>query len=323
MKAKRAKRYRKIMTTYQRHYDFREPYQVLVSSDCLRAIHAFSMPIQQFFENTLHGKVVPYITQCTLAKVMEGYSGKGKDGRPPYLPLPMTVPLRYCKHKDSDGKERGVIAEGECLVDLLGGQAKGNEVKKNKNHFILAAADWDEGIKEEKERKKIEARRREKRKRGEVDEDARKGARMIPGVPIIYVKKSVMILEEPSLATEKAVRGIEKEKYKDGIGGATRGTKRKRDDSDEESGSDADADQLDAKSLGKSKKTKGPSGPNPLSVKKKKPVMTQPLIQKENVTRPSKSQRRRGRRGKRTAGEQDTSTVKLEEGAARAGNDSS
>ena len=145
------KQQRKIMQIYQMHYAFREPYQVLITSDCLRALHAFAMPIQKFLENTLHGKLTPYITQCTLAKVMEGYSGKGRDGRPAYLPPPLDVPLRFCKQKDGVCQERGAIPEAECLIDLISGQAKGNEQKKNKNHYIIAAADWDEGIKDQRE----------------------------------------------------------------------------------------------------------------------------------------------------------------------------
>lgn len=276
------------------------------------------MPIQKFFENTLNGKVLPYITQCTLAKVMEGYSGKGRDGRPPHLPPPMTVPLRYCKHKDAEGKERGVIGEGECLVELLGGQAKGNELRKNKNHFVLAAADWDEAIKDEKDRRKLESQRREKRKRGELDEDARKGARMIPGVPIIYVKKSVMILEEPSVATERAVRGIEKDKYKDGIGGAVRGTKRKRED--EEDGSDSNEAGTQQASK---KKRKGPKEPNPLSVKKKK-VKLDAVPRgdsQQDSTKSTKPKRRRGKRGKVVDGTENT--TQLQRGAAGSEHDSS
>lgn len=208
----------------------------------------------------------------------------------------MTVPLRYCKHKDAEGKERGVIPEGECLVEMLGGQAKGNEVRKNKNHFVLAAADWDEGIKDEKDRRRLEVQRREKRKTGELDEDARRGARMIPGVPIIYVKKSVMILEEPSAATDKAVRGIEKDKYKDGIGGAVRASKRKREDEEDDSGSDETEAQQATK-----KKRKGPKEPNPLSIKKKKkdtPAGGQPNGSRQDATQSTKPKRRRGKRGK-------------------------
>ena len=208
------------------HYAFREPYQVLIASDCLRALHAFAMPIHKFLQNTLQGKAMPYITQCTLAKVMEGYSGRGRDGRPAYLPPPTEIPLRYCKHKDEEGQERTAIPESECLLELISGGAKGNEQRKNKNHYILATADFGEGIKDDKERQTAETQRRKRRRTGHAEEDIRNYARMIPGVPIIYVKRSVMVLEEPSVASERSIRGVEKEKFKDGIGGAARGTMR-------------------------------------------------------------------------------------------------
>lgn len=285
------------------------------------------MPIQKFFENTLNGKVLPYITQCTLAKVMEGYSGKGKDGRPEYLPPPMTVPLRYCKHRDGEGKERGVIGEGDCIVELVGGGAKGNEVRKNKEHFVVAVADWDEGIKDEKERRRLENVRREKRKKGEVEIDVRPGARAVPGVPIIYVKKSVMVLEEPSVATERAVRGIEKDKYKDGIGGAVRGTKRKREDDDEAGDDDSDSEDGGARlTTSKSpKKQKGPRGPNPLSVKKKKqpPKTTRSEQEKPDSTNTSKPKRRRGKRGKGGDGTGDATSTQPAQGVPATEHDSS
>lgn len=292
MKAKRAKNQRKIMQVYQMHYAFREPYQVLITSDCLRAVHAFAMPIQKFFENTLQGKMTPYITQCTLAKVMEGYSGRGRDGRPAYLPPPTDVPLRYCKHKDEEGNERGVIPETDCLTDLLSGQVKGNQQAKNKNHFILGAADWDEGIKDPKEREKLEAQRRKRRKAGNPDVDARDRARMIPGVPIIYVKRSVMVLEEPSVATDRAIKGIEKEKFRDGIGGAARGVKRGRED--DESDNDQDLTQ-------KVRAQKKVRGPNPLSIKKKqsKPTGSNQISHSPNEQSPAQANTRRKRRGKR------------------------
>lgn len=286
------------MHIYQLHYAFREPYQVLITSDCLRAIHAFSMPTYQFFENTLHGKVMPYITQCTLAKVMEGYSGRGRDGRPAYLPPPTEIPLRYCKHKDAEGQERGVVPEAECILDLISGQAKGNEQRKNKNHYILAAADWDEGIKDPKERQKLDTERRKKLRAGQPDVDVRNHARMIPGVPIVYVKKSIMELEQPSVATERAIRGIEKDKFRDGVGGAARGVKRGREDDE--------SDEDDERSGGQNaRRTQKPKAPNPMSIKKKKPKAekneikseAQDQAQSEN-TSSGKQRKRRGKRGK-------------------------
>lgn len=263
------------------------------------------MPIRKYLENTLHGDSRAYITQCTLASITKahekkfekernsgGQKGRG-DGKPMWLPLPEEVPLRYCKHKDDEGKERGIISEEECLVDLLSGQVKGNEIPKNKNHYILATAEREE---EQQKNKDGTPRRR----RGI---DIREKARVVPGVPIVYVKRSVMILEEMSGSSEKIIRGVEKEKFKEGLIGAVRGLKRKRDD-------DSDSDSEDeAKKVKVEPKVKGVKGPNPLSVKKKQKKATttssetgprkeeEEQIQDGGEQSKKKNRRRRGKKG--------------------------
>lgn len=279
------------MRTYQMHFQFREPYQVLINSDCLRAISRFAMPTQQFLENTLDGKATPYITQCTLAKVMEGYSGKGRGGRPDYLPPPTEVPLRYCKHKDENGQPRDALPEAECLLELISGHAKGNEQRRNKNHYILAVADWAEGVKDDAEKKEMHKQRKKRVEAGESGIDIRQHARSIPGVPIIYVKKSIMELEQLGPASERAVKGIEKDKYKDGIGGATRGTKRSRED---------ESDDEQAVQSVKNRPVKKLKGANPLATRKKQ---SKPRDNGESVQgqpHGNRVKRKRGKRGKST-----------------------
>ena len=82
----------------------------------------------------------------------------------------------------------------------------------------------------------------------------RRGARSIPGVPIVYVKRSVMIIEPMSAPSESTREGVEKSKFRAGM--------------QEERPS----------SLGKRKRktgvtasgTKRAKGPNPLSIKRPK-----------------------------------------------------
>ena len=134
-------------------------------------------------------------------------------------------------------------------------------------------------------------------KAGNPDVDVRNHARTIPGVPIVYVKKSIMELEQPSFATERAIKGIEKEKFKDGVGGAARGVKRGREDDD----SDEDGDRSGGPKIRGLQKAKGP---NPLSVKKKKPKMGKTKFKREeqdqaqSQDRLQKQKRHRGKRGK-------------------------
>lgn len=59
MRAKRSKKYRKLMHTYETTFGFRPPYQVLVDSHFLRAVYAFKMDLVPALERTLQGPVKP------------------------------------------------------------------------------------------------------------------------------------------------------------------------------------------------------------------------------------------------------------------------
>jgi U3 small nucleolar RNA-associated protein 23 len=189
-----------------------------------------------------------------------------------------------------------VLGEGDCLLDLLSGQVKGNEVVRNKQHYILGTA-------EEGDVKGSEEGRR--RTRGEVE--LRELARAIPGVPIVYVKRSVMILEELSGASEAIRRGEEKQKFKEGLGLANV-RKRKRGQDDDDDGDEEVEDEVlrdllreddvqrpTARGLGRAK------GPNPLSVKKKKKVNVMDAAEGGTSEEPKKKSTRRIRGKKKKA----------------------
>ena len=284
MRAKRSKKYRKIMSNYQLAFSFREPYQVLLDSSFLRTCHAFHMPLQKYLNNTLHGECKIFVTQCTLAKITKEHEratgGKGKR-RPDFLPPPTDLPLRYCKHKNDDGEDLGVVEEWRCLLDLLAGQPKGNEQAKNKQHYILATADASE----------------QEQRRINDHVEVRERARLIPGVPIVYVKRSVMILEELSAASERLRLGEEKEKFREGLISTDR--KRKRGDEGEEEFVEGlmGEEEQDAPR----RRAHRAKGPNPLSVRKKKVKEPQEdLVEKTHAEDEvqSKSARRR-KRGKK------------------------
>ena len=303
MRARRSKKYRKTMSAYALSFSFRAPYQVLLDSAFLKTTHSFHMPLQKYLENTLHGPCNLFMTKCTLAKIMdaqkarnrskrdEGGEGNGqrrggRDGpRPDFLPPPTEVPLRHCRHKNDEGEDLGIVSEARCLLDLLAGQPHGNEHAKNKQHYILATADADE---------------REQRSKGFID--VRERARMIPGVPIVYVKRSVMILEEMSGVSERAIRKVEREKFGEGLLGLA---DRKRKRGADEDGEDGEDDLYASEQLS-GPKARGMSrakGPNPLSVKKKKVKVSQPREGNEDgpaldgANPKKKSTRRGGKRG--------------------------
>jgi U3 small nucleolar RNA-associated protein 23 len=83
------------------------------------------------------------------------------------------------------------------------------------------------------------------------DEQLRGEMRRIPGVPMIYIRRAVMIMEPPSPASLDRKDALERQK----LGGIEGSGKRKRGNDENEK---------------VKKKKKGPKEPNPLSIKKKK-----------------------------------------------------
>ncbi|KAK2765448.1 hypothetical protein FQN54_008301 [Arachnomyces sp. PD_36] len=253
MRAKRSKKYRKLMQQYEHTFGFREPYQVLVDSNFLRQVYSFKMDLIPALERTLQGKVKPMITKCSLATVISSSAGKSNPNphyRPPHLPPPTVLPLRHCSHNE-DSKP---IDEVECLLSLLSPNA---EVKKNKEHYILATADagipGDDGQKNNKQTFTP---------RNEI----KHGARAIPGVPIIYVKRSVMILEPLSGPSENVREGVERGKLRTGVSSTAPTTGKRKRDGDEGEGENAGKTEKKKKERGGKKV----SGPNPLSMLKPK-----------------------------------------------------
>ena len=175
--------------------------------------------------------------------------------RPAHLPPPTELPLRHCSHNEDSSP----IDEISCLLSLFS-PSQNQDSKKNKEHYILATADPPAPEKTTA----LPASDAKKRKRdvgGEADEGLKRakalrfGARSIPGVPVVYVKRSVMVLEPMSTQSQDVRESFEKGKLRAGIEGNSSLGKRKRGADD-----------------GKNRKAgvKKAKGPNPLSVKKPK-----------------------------------------------------
>ncbi|PYH99976.1 hypothetical protein BO71DRAFT_341965 [Aspergillus ellipticus CBS 707.79] len=256
MRAKRSKKYRKLMHQYELTFGFREPYQVLVDSNFLRAVSSFKMELIPALERTVQGKVKPLLTKCSLAAIMASQPINPRTNnpyRPDHLPPPTVLPLRHCSHN----ADSTPIDEVACLLSLLSPSA---EAKKNKEHYILATADPAVPA---KDKAASEAAGR-KRKRNEAEEKAeaalrkarelRRAARSIPGVPIVYVKRSVMVLEPMSNPSDAIREGVEQGKFRAGLN-----------DDNRKRGNDAGA-----AAEKKKKDPKKVKGPNPLSMKKPK-----------------------------------------------------
>ncbi|EGE01743.1 hypothetical protein TEQG_00787 [Trichophyton equinum CBS 127.97] len=272
MRAKRSKKYQKLMRQYELTFGFRAPYQVLVDSHFLQSVYNFKMDLVPALERTVQGKVKPFITKCTLAAIMDSQSPRKDTGhaqrqlRPPQLPPPTTLPLRYCSHNEDSTP----IDEEECLLSLLS-PSPNPDTKKNKEHFILATADpVPETTTQPDQKRKLphwmQAQEGpQQRQQPGQKYHLRRDARQIPGVPIIYVKRSVMILEPMSEPSSNIREGFEEGKLRSGfIEPATTTGKRKRaTDGDEEK----DEDGGEWVEVRKKKKVKGV---NPLSMKKPK-----------------------------------------------------
>lgn len=259
-----------------------------VDSNFLNAVHSFKMDLIPALERTVQGKVKPrmfyllfrtdisiatfcanmrntyiVLTKCSLAAIMASQPINPKTNapyRPTHLPPPTTLPLRHCSHNEDSSP----IDEIECLLSLFSPSA---ESKKNKEHYILATADPADpekvaakttGDGKAKRRAELDAEEAVRRARA-----LRSSARDIPGVPIVYVKRSVMVLEPMSRPSEGVRDGYEQGKFRVGLDADSALGKRKR-------GENENADGGAEKKDGKKKKSGKARGPNPLSMKKPK-----------------------------------------------------
>jgi U3 small nucleolar RNA-associated protein 23 len=156
---------------------------------------------------------------------------------------------RRCNHQDLDEP----LSTLECLGEVVDPKNSGT----NKNRYIVASND--------------------KRVRAHM--------RSIAGVPLIYISKSVVLMEPMANATEELREREEKSKFKQGLKGQRKpdqAPKRKRED-EEEGQSIADGATGEERT-NKKKKAKGPKQPNPLSMKKAKKEPTAPKKTKSTDT---------------------------------------
>ena len=106
------------------------------------------------------------------------------------------------------------------------------------------------------------------------EEEVRRWCRGIQGVPLVYVKRSVMIMEPMADSSMSVRERIERGKFRTGLRGRAlaTGAKRKREDEEGELERDevkvVEDNRQDEGEAVKKKKVRGPKGPNPLSVKK-------------------------------------------------------
>ncbi|KAF2674264.1 hypothetical protein BT63DRAFT_394791 [Microthyrium microscopicum] len=98
------------------------------------------------------------------------------------------------------------------------------------------------------------------------DPEVRSHMRGVPGVPLIYINRSVMIMEPMAKSTSDVRLQEERKKARQGL--------KMRINARTENAAQP-VDQQDTQSSEKKRKSKGPKGPNPLSIKKPKKQRTE------------------------------------------------
>lgn len=169
------------------------------------------------------------ITQCSMRHL---YAAAKEPGVSYLIDKAKTYERRRCNHLPEDYPEP--LSTKECLASVVDPK----DAKTNKHRYVVASQELE----------------------------VRKTMRGILGVPLVYINRSVMIMEPMAEKTAGNRDREEKQKFRDGLKRGSGSLKRKRDE-DEETGKEGGGENDAPK---KSKKGKGPKGPNPLSVKKSK-----------------------------------------------------
>jgi len=182
---------------------------------------------------------ITVITQCEIRKL---YAKKNEPGVSEAIEVAKTCERRRCGHHPDEYPEP--LSTLECMQSVVDPKDQG----ENKHRYVVASQ----------------------------SQEVRRMLRIVRGVPLIYIKRSVMILEPMSDESAATRAREEKSKFRAEIK-ATLG-KRKReekDDNDKEDEKDLGQAKAEEKAKKKKKKQRGPKGPNPLSMKKaKKPQAT-------------------------------------------------
>lgn len=162
-----------------------------------------------------------------------------QDRKDMVISVAKNMERRRCNHHTLDQP----LSTLECLSSVIDPKSS----KLNPHHYVVASQ----------------------------DSEVRSFCRDVRGVPLIYIKRSVMVMEKMGEKSMVVREGVEKTKFRSGLRARGTGNLGKRKRGDE--GIEGDADAADTASIAeddvraiKKKKTKGPKGPNPLAVKRSK-----------------------------------------------------
>jgi len=187
--------------------------------------------------NTLHGEIKPMITQCCIRHLYDAVPEPGQErDKEQWIEVAKQAERRRCGHHELETP----LSELECIKSVLDPKGSGT----NKHRYVVATQ----------------------------DRDVRAAMREVAGVPLVYINRSVMVMEPMAGRSAEVREAEEKSKVRAGLksrrGAEVSGEKRKATEDDD--GDEEMKDEGETPSAPKRKKPKGPSGPNPLSMKKSK-----------------------------------------------------
>ena len=216
--------------------------------------------LQQFGIGFLHGELINFyclvITQCSIRHLYE-LKTESKTEKESLISLAKQMERRRCNHHTLEKP----LSTLDCFTSVIDPK----QSNTNKNRYVIASQ----------------------------EEEVRKYCRGLKGVPLVYVKRSVMVMEPMADGSVSVKQGIDRGKFRTGLRDKkAEARKRKRED-DPSHGDGESADKLiapgdnpeeEVERAIKKKRIRGPKGPNPLSVKK-------PKKRVEDVTTNSKAEK--------------------------------
>jgi U3 small nucleolar RNA-associated protein 23 len=238
MRGKRSKQYRKLMHAYALTFGFRAPYQVLLSSTIIRDAARFKMQLGHMLSSTLHGEIKPMITQCCIRHLYKAVPEPGQErDKEQWIEVAKQAERRRCGHHELEEP----LSELECISSVLDPKGSGT----NKHRYVVATQE-----------REVRAKMRE-----------------VAGVPLVYINRSVMVMEPMAAHSAEVREAEEKGKVRAGLK-SRRGAEVVSGEKRKAEGAEGDEGEGEQATAPKRKKPKGPSGPNPLSVKKPKKEKT-------------------------------------------------
>ncbi|ODQ66007.1 hypothetical protein NADFUDRAFT_51277 [Nadsonia fulvescens var. elongata DSM 6958] len=283
MKQKRAKQYRKNIQLLQNTFGFRAPYQVLVTADFLLHVVETKINLTKYLCNTIQisnwDDLRIMISQCAMKELYDSRNNEAIDlakGLERRRCGHMGVTTRYtddCIWECITGRETRTITEVEAIregykmakekannkqenKDDKSSDEKGNETNDNDNNNKSSERSHNSNTSNEATTKKKYGPLSNKHHLFVATQSStlRQRLRNVPATPLIYVSRSVMLMEPLSDVTTRVRVLAEEKKLTGGLNDPNAG-KRVRDTED-----DKEAEK---------KKKRKVKGVNPLSVKKK------------------------------------------------------